>query len=103
MLKIIITLVLFFVGITAHAYDAGEFATWLREFKQEAKAADISAKTIKNTFKKAKYLPQVIVLDRGQPEFITPFLSYIQKRVTLGKIGLGRAMLQQHEVLLNQI
>ena len=103
MLKIIISLVLLFVGFAAHAYDANEFAIWLREFKQEAKAADISAKTIKNTFKKAKYLPQVIVLDRGQPEFITPFLSYIQKRVTLGKIGLGRAMLQQHEVLLNQI
>ena len=103
MLKIIISLVLLFVGFAAHAYEANEFAIWLREFKQEAKAADISAKTIKNTFKKAKYLPQVIVLDRGQPEFITPFLSYIQKRVTLGKIGLGRAMLQQHEVLLNQI
>ena len=103
MLKIIISLVLLFVGFAAHAYDANEFAIWLREFKQEAKAADISAKTIKNTFKKAKYLPQVIVLDRGQPEFITPFLSYIQKRVTLSKIGLGRAMLQQHEVLLNQI
>ena len=103
MFKIIITLVLFFVGFAAHAYDAGEFATWLHEFKQEAKSQNISAKTIKNTFKKAKYLPQVIVLDRGQPEFITPLLSYVEKRVTPSKIALGRAMLQQHEALLNQI
>ena len=103
MLKIIIALVLCFVGFPAHAYDADEFADWLREFKQEAKAADISAKTIKATFKNTKYLARVIVLDRGQPEFITPFLSYVEKRVTPSKIAHGREMLQQHSVLLNKI
>jgi membrane-bound lytic murein transglycosylase B len=90
-------------SLNAHAYDAADFADWLHTFKQEAKAADISAKTIKATFKNAKYLPRVIVLDRGQPEFITPFLSYIEKRVTPSKIAHGRAMLAQHEVLLNKI
>ena len=103
MLKIIITLVLFFVGFAAQAYDAQDFADWLLEFKLEAKSQHISAKTIKNTFKKAKYLPQVIVLDRGQPEFVSPFLSYMSNRVTPSKIALGRAMLQQHNVLLTQV
>ena len=103
MLKIIIALVSCFVGFAAHAYDTDEFADWLSEFKQEAKAADISAKTIKATFKNTKYLARVIVLDRGQPEFITPFLSYVEKRVTPSKIAHGREMLQQHIVLLNKI
>jgi membrane-bound lytic murein transglycosylase B len=90
-------------SLNAHAYDAEDFADWLREFKQEAKEADISAKTIKATFKNAKYLPRVIVLDRGQPEFISPFLSYIEKRVTPSKIERGRALLAQHEALLNKV
>ncbi len=99
MLKIIIASVSLFVG-AAHGYEADELEDWLREFKQEAKAADISAKTIKAMFKNTKYLPSVIVLDRGQPEFITPFLSYIEKRVTPSKIEHGRAMLEQHDALL---
>ncbi len=102
MLKIIIVLVSCFVG-SAYAYDAEELANWLHEFKQEAKAADISEKTIKAMFKNTKYLPRVIVLDRGQPEFITPFLSYVEKRVTASKIEHGREMLQEHSVLLSKI
>ena len=103
MLKIIIAIVSCFIGFAAHAYDADEFADWLSEFKQEAKAADISTKTIKATFKNTKYLPLVIVLDRGQPEFITPFLSYVEKRVTPSKIGHGREMLEKHAALLAKI
>ncbi len=102
MLKIIIVLASCFVG-TANAYDADELEDWLREFKQEAKAADISANTIRAMFKNTNYLPSVIVLDRGQPEFITPFLSYVEKRVTASKIEHGREMLQEHSVLLNKI
>jgi membrane-bound lytic murein transglycosylase B len=103
MLKIVIWPVLLLLSLNAQAYDADDFADWLREFKQEAKAANISAKTIKATFKNAKYLPRVIVLDRGQPEFISPFLSYVDNRVTPSKIARGRAMLEQHQALLNKV
>ena len=100
---IIISSYFLVVSFSAQAVDSQDFSAWLREFKQEAKAENISAKTIKATFKHAKYLPRVIVLDRGQPEFITPFLSYIDKRVTPSKIAHGRAMLEQHETLLNKV
>lgn len=103
MLKIIISICLFIASFNAQALDAQNFSAWLRDFKAEAKAEGISAKTIKNTFKNAKYLPQVIVLDRAQPEFISPFLKYVDNRVNPSKIALGRALLQQHIVLLNQI
>ena len=43
------------------------------------------------------------MLDRGQPEFISPFLSYVSNRVTPSKIALGRVMLLQHDVLLTQV
>ena len=91
------------LSLNAFALDKATFALWQKDFKQEAKAAHISPKTIKSTFKSAQYLPQVIVLDRAQPEFISPFLSYVDNRVSTNQIALGRAMLQQHEALLNQV
>ena len=104
MFKNIIFIICFLItSFSVQAYDSEEFSTWLSELKQEAKAENISSKTIANTFKKAKYLPRVIVLDRAQPEFISPFLIYIDKRINHSKIALGRAKLQQHEALLNQV
>ena len=79
------------------------FLSWLADFKAEAKAANISPQTIHKTLKGAKLLPRVIVFDRGQPEFITPFLSYVDRRVTPNQIALGRLLMQQHNVLLNNI
>ena len=104
MFKNIIFIICFLItSFSVQAYDSEEFSTWLSELKQEAKAENISSKTIANTFKKAKYLPRVIVLDRAQPEFISPFLIYIDKRINHSQIALGRAKLQQHEALLNQV
>lgn len=90
-------------GLNALALDKSAFALWQKDFKQEAKTAHISPQTIKATFKSAQYLPQVVVLDRAQPEFISTFLSYVDNRVNPSKIAIGRAMLQQHEALLSQV
>ena len=103
MLKVIIFIGLFVVSLGVQAFDAEDFSAWLKQFKADAKAENISAKTIKATFKNSKYLPQVIVLDRAQPEFISTFLSYVNHRINPSKIAIGRAMLQQHATLLNQI
>lgn len=96
--------------ITCLAFDANAFADeklpfslWLKAFKQEASDNDISANTITKTFKNAKYLPRVISLDRAQPEFISPFLSYVETRVTPSMVARGRTMLQAHDALLANI
>ena len=103
MLKIVVTFCFICATVSAHAFDSKDFSAWLQDFKVQAKAEGISAKTIKSTFKNAKFLPQVIVLDRAQPEFISPFLKYIDNRINPNKIALGRAMLQQNETLLSEI
>lgn len=102
-MKIVIFFSFLITSFNVQPSDSEGFLVWLDAFKQEAKTEHISSNTIKATFKNAKYLPQVIVFDRAQPEFISPFLIYIEKRVTPNQIALGRTMLQQHEVLLNQI
>ncbi len=91
------------INPVAIAEEAVKFDTWLETLKSEAKAAQISEQTINDTFQNAQYLPSVIVLDRGQPEFISPFLNYVEKRVSPNRVAKGRALLQEHEALLNQI
>jgi lytic murein transglycosylase len=76
---------------------------WLKELKQEALQQNISPKTVARTFKNAKFLTRVIELDRAQPEFISPFLTYLEARVTPINIELGRKNLQEHNILLMKI
>ena len=109
MLKIVVFILCFVCAAfttqagTAQATDKRAFLQWQKTFKAEAKAAGISQKTINATFKNAQYLPEVIVLDRAQPEFISPFLSYLDKRVNPNQIALGRALLQEHDTVLTQV
>ena len=91
------------INQSAYAENNSDFNHWLIAFKAEALAANISGKTIDDTFKNASLLPRVIILDRGQPEFISPFLDYLDKRVTTNQIAIGRAKLQEHQMLLNEI
>ena len=102
-MKIIFLFYFLFISFSAQAFDEQDFSAWIKELKAEAKLENISSKTIKNTFKKAQYLPQVIALDRAQPEFISPFLSYVNKRVAPSGIGFGKTMLHQHAAILNQV
>ena len=88
---------------TAEVADKQAFLQWQNTFKAEAKGAGISQKTINAFFKNALFLPDVIVLDRAQPEFISPFLSYLGKRANLNQIALGRALLVEHDTILTQV
>lgn len=82
---------------------AEEFTVWLDGLKQEAKEAGISDDTITATIDHIVLIPGVIQLDRSQPEFISPFFDYYYRRVDANKIARGRALLVEHELLLNAI
>ncbi|MGB4812148.1 MAG: lytic murein transglycosylase [Methylophilaceae bacterium] len=103
LLKQITTLILFTVAFQAKAEESDQFTHWLNSLKIEASANGISKQTIDETFQSAQYLPRVIALDRSQPEFISPFLSYLESRVDAAKIARGRQMLQTHEDLLMKV
>lgn len=79
------------------------FDAWRDQFKQEARKAGINGDTINETLSHITLLPQVIKLDRAQPEFVTPYLDYYNKRVDAQKIKQGRALLLKHRTLLNRI
>ena len=101
------SIILFLASLCAYSGAQAEeklsLDDWLTAFKDEARVNNISEATITNTFKNAKYLPRVITLDRAQPEFISPFLTYVDKRVTSNNVQLGRQMLHVHDSLLSDV
>ena len=101
----LLCLTLLLLGFSYHAVaeQAEDFNTWLSGLKAEAKACGISDETINQTFTNAQLLPRVIALDRSQPEFISPFLSYLEKRVDTNKVAQGKRQLQMHADLLAQV
>ncbi len=77
--------------------------TWLDELKQEAIVAGVSESTINFTLNHISLMPEVIRLDRAQPEFISPFLDYYHQRIDPLKVAQGRELLNRHANLLIQL
>ncbi len=102
-MRLVFALLFICATFTTNAADKRAFLQWQKAFKAEAKLAGISDKTIQATFKSAQFLPQVIVLDRAQPEFISPFFSYINNRVNTNQINLGRALLHDYDNILTPV
>ena len=100
MVKFILVILLLLTNSSALPAKDVTFAKWLAGLKEEARLKGISESTITSTFKQAKFLPKVVVLDRSQPEFITTFSAYINKRVTRNRIAAGRLALKKHQALL---
>ncbi|ACT48493.1 lytic murein transglycosylase [Methylotenera mobilis] len=91
---------LLFAGNAAAKED---FATWLENIRFEAKALGMADDTTLGFVSRTAYLPNVIKLDRAQPEFISPFLDYFAQRVDNKKVQKGRALLLKHQALLTEI
>lgn len=70
------------------------FRAWIAGFSQDALKAGISRATIAATLGKARWLPQVIELDRAQPEFVRPVWQYLDGAVSPQRILAGKAQYQ---------
>ena len=84
-LRVIILLIFFKFVITNFVFadsDSVGFNDWLSAYKQHALNKGISKKTIDNVFKDVKFLDQVIIYDRRQPEFLEDTSTYVGKRAT---------------------
>lgn len=100
---ITVTIVLIFTQCFNAAIAQETFPSWLEALKQTADTAGISEKASAAVIRHVELLPDVVVLDRAQPEFISPFLTYYYKRVDTRKIQKGRDLLARHDELLTQI
>lgn len=84
--------------------DAGGFPAWLEAFKGEAVAAGISGRVASAALDGLSYSKQVIRLDRSQKgTFKVDFASFAAKRVTSGRVAIGRKKLKANAGLLASI
>jgi len=96
----------------AHAEDSADvsasaaqlFARWLADLRQEALAQGISEPTLDDALSRIEApTNRIIELDRNQPELKLSLATYLEQRLTPTRIAKGKAMLQQHAVVLKQI
>jgi membrane-bound lytic murein transglycosylase B len=93
----------FCLAIISHAAVSEEFDTWRTGLEAEAAAAGISAQTIQTTLNHVELLPNVVKLDRAQPEFISTFLDYYAKRVNEARVTRGKELMFAYEPLLQDL
>jgi membrane-bound lytic murein transglycosylase B len=104
--KTIIFLLLFKISIFTSTFAANldnSFEKWLLSYKNKALKKGISQETIDITFKNVKFLEQVIIYDRKQPEFFEDTSTYVKKRATLKKAKQARKLLKKNSQLFNEI
>ncbi len=79
------------------------FKRWLSQVEVEALNHGVTKRTVKKAIKHIKFLPNVIKLDRAQPEFLSPFLSYYSSHVTPKRVIEGRRLLRRYRTLFGRL
>jgi membrane-bound lytic murein transglycosylase B len=88
----------------AVAVGETSFADWKNEFRQEARAAGITEKTLDRALATmVEPLPRVIALDRRQPEFAQPTTEYVETRVSRDRIARGWRMMNRYPTWLGRV
>lgn len=101
-------MIMWLCGFSAPAARAeteeDKFAAWMEEFRQEARSAGISQKTLDEALADIKGpLPRVIELDRKQPEFVQSMEDYVAARVSEKRIANGRKMMNRYPTWLARV
>lgn len=76
------------------------FQSWLKVIRLEALDLQIAPAAVEATLNQVTYLPRVIELDRKQPEFVTSFSAYINRRINPRVVGKGKQMWQEYQGVL---
>lgn len=95
------------LGTAAHAAtcgdSAGGFSTWLEEFKGEAQAKGISAKTLNTALANVSYDKKVIQLDRNQKSFKLSLEEFMERRAPASYVKKAKGIMQKNGKLLSSI
>ncbi|WP_277373837.1 lytic murein transglycosylase [Pseudomonas sp. AA-38] len=80
-----------------------DFAEWRQNLRSEAVAAGIDGALFDRVFAGVTPDPAVIKADSSQPEFTRPIWEYLDGAVSASRVGRGRVLLAQHNVVLRNI
>jgi len=96
----LITCLSFITLISAPAFAAQDWNTWLNGVKIEARQKGISESIISQALNGIEPIPRVIELDRKQPEGTMTFAQYRQRVISDARIRKGRILLKEHAARL---
>ncbi|MGP0170776.1 lytic murein transglycosylase [Pseudomonas sp. NCHU5208] len=80
-----------------------DFAEWRQNLRSEAVAAGIDGALFDRVFAGITPDPAVMRADSSQPEFTRPIWEYLDGAVSASRVGRGRVLLAQHNVVLRKI
>lgn len=83
--------------------DQADFETWLQGLRREARGRGVSEATLDRAFAGIRPIPQVIELDRRQPEFTLTFWRYLGNAIADERVRRGRELLRTHGELLARV
>ena len=104
--KIFLLVILFKVLIAINSYSIASeenFESWLISYKEFALKEGISQSTLDKTFKKTKFLSQVIKYDRKQPEFYEDTITYVSKRANTLRANKAKKLFIKNSKLFNKV
>lgn len=101
-MRILWFLLVFFMAAPAMANEV-PFDQWLQRLRQDARAQGISDQTIADALKDLQPIPDIIRLDRKQPEGTKTLPEYLENVVTEKRIADGKEMLSQYADALKKI
>jgi membrane-bound lytic murein transglycosylase B len=83
--------------------SADPFADWLAGLRKQAAADGISKPTLDAALGNLKPLPDVLDLDKNQPEFTLTFAQYLAKVVTDQRVTQGRQLMEENAATLKKV
>ncbi len=95
---------LFLLGAVPFAVKAdAAFDAWKQSFATYALEQNVSAQVVQQYVPNLQHLERVIVLDRKQPEFKSPFSAYMKRAISTERIQKGRALFKEKNAVLAKI
>jgi len=82
--------------------QADAFATWVENFKSEARAQGIRARTLDAAFRGVRLNRRVVELNENQPEFNRAIWDYMDGAVSAERVARGKSLLHQYRKLLGR-
>ena len=81
----------------ADCQNSASFSAWLKGFKNEARAAGISERTISNALEGIELDPKIIARDRRQGFFAQDFGTFSKKLATENRVTNGRKKINKRK------
>ena len=102
-LKSMIVLTAMLFSGQALAEPDAKFLEWLEGVRMEARTQGISDAILDKSLADTAPIPRIIELDRNQPETTITFTNYINRIVNATRVRIGRAKLDAHRKILDQV